>query len=62
MLAERVLLMHDGNLLTKGSPLYLKHEYGTGYRLTVAKHMLPPDATAANQCYHHSNDITPTHH
>ena len=44
ILAERVLLLHRGRLLTKGSPLYLKNEYGCGYQLSVAKQMVPGGA------------------
>ena len=40
ILSDRVLIVHQGHLLTKGSPLYLKNEYGCGYQLTMSKEMM----------------------
>ena len=39
LLADRILLLHQGRLLTKGSPLYLKNSYGVGYQLRVEKQL-----------------------
>ena len=39
ILADRILLLHQGRLLTKGSPLYLKNAYGIGYQLRIEKEL-----------------------
>ena len=36
-LGDRIAIMHDGQIKTCGSPLFLKSKYGGGYTLTVIK-------------------------
>ncbi|XP_077295460.1 lipid droplet defective [Arctopsyche grandis] len=35
LLSDTLIIMHKGKILTSGSPLELKHKYGSGYNLTV---------------------------
>lgn len=36
-LGTRIGIMNDGQLLTCGSSMFLKHQFGEGYELTVLK-------------------------
>ncbi len=37
MLADRIAILNDGRLVCCGTSLYLKRQYGYGYRLVISK-------------------------
>ena len=47
MISDRIVMLHQGKLICKGSPLYLKSQYGSGYHLTVAKYTGADEASSS---------------
>ena len=37
MIGDRIVILHQGQLVCAGSPMFLKSQSGSGYQLTVAK-------------------------
>ncbi|KAL1813550.1 hypothetical protein ACET3Z_023615 [Daucus carota] len=57
VLGDRIAIMANGSLRCCGSSLFLKHQYGVGYTLTMVK--TAPDASvAANIVYRHIPSAT----
>ncbi|KAI4386530.1 hypothetical protein MLD38_004457 [Melastoma candidum] len=51
-LGDRIAIMANGSLKCCGSSLFLKHQYGVGYTLTLVK-SAPSSATASDVVYRH---------
>ncbi|KAJ0099984.1 hypothetical protein Patl1_20485 [Pistacia atlantica] len=51
-LGDRIAIMANGSLKCCGSSLFLKHQYGVGYTLTLVK-SVPTASTAADIVYRH---------
>ncbi len=50
LLADRIAILNDGELMCCGSALFLKRQFGYGYRLVVAK--APEDGCAVDAVMH----------
>ncbi|KAL3533759.1 hypothetical protein ACH5RR_007280, partial [Cinchona calisaya] len=57
VLGDRIAIMANGSLKCCGSSLFLKHQYGVGYTLTVVK-TSPSASVAADIVYHHIPSAT----
>ncbi|CAA6654054.1 unnamed protein product [Spirodela intermedia] len=57
VLGDRIAIMANGSLKCCGSSLYLKHQYGVGYTLTVVK-ASPASSVAADIVYRHVPSAT----
>ncbi|XP_022745140.1 ABC transporter A family member 1-like isoform X3 [Durio zibethinus] len=56
-LGDRIAIMADGSLKCCGSSLFLKHQYGVGYTLTLVKSS-PTASVAADIVYRHVTSAT----
>ncbi|GFY96206.1 ATP-binding cassette A1 [Actinidia rufa] len=57
VLGDRIAIMANGSLKCCGSSLFLKHQYGVGYTLTLAK-TIPSASVAADIVYRHIPSAT----
>ncbi|XP_052174030.1 ABC transporter A family member 1 isoform X3 [Diospyros lotus] len=57
VLGDRIAIMANGSLKCCGSSLFLKHQYGVGYTLTLAK-AVPSATVAADIVYRHVPSAT----
>ncbi|KAL6987169.1 Phospholipid-transporting ATPase abca1 [Sarracenia purpurea var. burkii] len=57
VLGDRIAIMANGSLKCCGSSLFLKHQYGVGYTLTLAK-TVPSASVAADIVYRHIPSAT----